>query len=188
MSFEKVNEVPFTLRRKQRSTLGQYWATMGFIFQILRDIHPQLKILIDTMTLIGIVWSVRTGLNLFLTVCSGKSVVWLLSLKTVTSTLLLIMVSFHGRHFWTFSLNRFSNPCLVTISNSEPEGSLWRVGRHHWSHGWYWSWVCERVCQERSFPHFGWKKRNKVEQIKAGTVATRQPQQDCHCRARLQSS
>lgn len=72
MSFEKVNEVPFTLRRRQRSKLGQYWATMGFIFQILRDIHPQLKILIDTMTLIGIVWSVRTGLNLFLTVCGGK--------------------------------------------------------------------------------------------------------------------
>ena len=72
MSIEKVNEVPFTLRRRQRSRLGQYWATMGFIFQILRDIHPQLKILIDTMTLIGIVWSVRTGLSLFLTVCSGK--------------------------------------------------------------------------------------------------------------------
>lgn len=72
MSFEKVNEVPFTLRRRQRSTLGQYWATMGFIFQILRDIHPNLKLTIDTMTLIGILWSVRTGLNLFLTFCSGK--------------------------------------------------------------------------------------------------------------------
>lgn len=71
MSFEKVNEVPFTLRRRQRSTLGQYWATMGFIFQILRDIHPNLKIGIDTMTLIGILWSCRTGLNLFLTLCGG---------------------------------------------------------------------------------------------------------------------
>ena len=72
MSIERVNEVPFTLRRRQRTRLGQYWATMGFIFQILRDIHPQLKILIDTMTLLGIIWSVRTGLSLFLTLVSGK--------------------------------------------------------------------------------------------------------------------
>ena len=73
MSIEKVNEVPFTLRRKQRGRLSQYWATMGFIFQILRDIHPNLKITIDTMTLIGIIWSVRTGLNLFSTLLSGTS-------------------------------------------------------------------------------------------------------------------
>jgi len=77
MSIERVNEVPFTLRRRQRTRLGQYWATMGFIFQILRDIHPQLKILIDTMTLLGIIWSVRTGLSLFLTLVSGlKTHVW----------------------------------------------------------------------------------------------------------------
>ena len=72
MSFEKVNEVPFTLRRRQRSTLGQYWATMGFIFQLLRDIHPNLKLTIDTMTLIGILWSVRTGLNLACTLFAGE--------------------------------------------------------------------------------------------------------------------
>lgn len=72
MSIEKVNEVPFTLRRRQRTVLGQYWATMGFIFQIARDIHPNLKIFIDTMTLFGIIWSVKTGFNLFTTLLSGE--------------------------------------------------------------------------------------------------------------------
>lgn len=72
MTIERVNEVPFTLRRSKRGRLSRYWAQMGFIFEIVRDIHPQAKIVIDTMTLLGILWSVRTGLNLFLTSFAGK--------------------------------------------------------------------------------------------------------------------
>lgn len=72
MSIESVNEVPFTLHRTKRGLLSQYWATMGFIFQIARDIHPNLKLFIDTMTLLGILYSAKTGLQLFATAFNGK--------------------------------------------------------------------------------------------------------------------
>ena len=159
MSFEKVNEVPFTLRRRQRSKLGQYWATMGFIFQILRDIHPQLKILIDTMTLIGIVWSVRTGLNLFLTVCGGE---YLSSPIT----------SFFFDTSNVFFLNRLPNPYLVPASKSQSQSSLRRMGCHHRGYWWNWTGICQGICSKRTFPYFDWEKWSKVEQIKTGIVST----------------
>ncbi|KAI1299260.1 Inactive hydroxysteroid dehydrogenase-like protein 1 [Halotydeus destructor] len=86
MSIEKVNEVPFTLRRTQRSRISRYWAIMGFLFEIARDIHPHLKIVIDTMTLFGIIYSVRTGFTLFRLLVSGLRThiwarIWSLNLK-----------------------------------------------------------------------------------------------------------
>ncbi|XP_074598402.1 inactive hydroxysteroid dehydrogenase-like protein 1 [Brevipalpus obovatus] len=63
MSIEKVNEVPFSVRKK-RSKLGQYWATMGFIFQIIRDIDPKLRYMIDTFTLFGLIWTTKTLFSL----------------------------------------------------------------------------------------------------------------------------
>jgi short-subunit dehydrogenase len=86
MSIEKVNEVPFTIRRRKRTLLGEYWAIMGFLFQILRDIDPNIKYAIDTMTLLGILWSARTGLRLFSTFFNGFRVhiwskLWTLNLR-----------------------------------------------------------------------------------------------------------
>lgn len=72
MSIEKVNEVPFTLRRKQRSTLSRYWAIMGFLFEITRDIHPYAKVFIDTMTLLGLIYAARTSAALFTTILAGR--------------------------------------------------------------------------------------------------------------------
>lgn len=72
MSIEKVNEVPFTLRRRQRSTLSKYWAIMGFLFEISRDIHPYAKVFMDTMTLVGIIYAARTSLALVGTAYAGE--------------------------------------------------------------------------------------------------------------------
>jgi 17beta-estradiol 17-dehydrogenase / very-long-chain 3-oxoacyl-CoA reductase len=59
---------------------------MSFLFEIARDIHPQLKIIIDTMTLLGIIYSVKTGFQLFSTLMGGLrthvwSRIWTLNLK-----------------------------------------------------------------------------------------------------------
>lgn len=70
MSSEVATEVPFT--RRKRTKLGQYWATMGFIFQIIRDIDPKLKYLIDTFTLLGLIWSTKTIFSLAGSTLNGK--------------------------------------------------------------------------------------------------------------------
>ncbi|XP_015790571.1 inactive hydroxysteroid dehydrogenase-like protein 1 [Tetranychus urticae] len=85
MSSEVATEVPFT-RRSRRTKLGQYWATMGFIFQIIRDIDPKLKYLIDTFTLLGFIWTTKTLFSLVGSTLSGLRIflwsrLWRLNLK-----------------------------------------------------------------------------------------------------------
>lgn len=72
MSIEKVNEVPFFCRKRQRGKLAQYWSMMGFIFQIVRDIDPKLKYAIDTFTLLGLIWSTKIFFGLSTTFIKGN--------------------------------------------------------------------------------------------------------------------
>ena len=51
-------ELPFPVPRKH-SKFYIYYSTMGYIFQIVRDIDPKLRFVIDTFTLIGFVYSTR---------------------------------------------------------------------------------------------------------------------------------
>lgn len=89
MSIEKVNEVPFSVRKK-RSKLGQYWATMGFIFQIIRDIDPKLRYMIDTFTLFGLIWTTKTLFSLVGSTLTGKFDVYT-SLQIVFSIYITIV-------------------------------------------------------------------------------------------------
>ena len=85
MSIESVAEVVY--KKKRRSTLSRYWATMGFIFQIVRDIDPKVRVIIDTFTLLGLIYSTKFVCGLFLTAFNGFRVhiwsrVWKIDLKT----------------------------------------------------------------------------------------------------------
>lgn len=84
MSIESVAEVLY--KKKQRGRLSRYWATMGFIFQIIRDIDPKLRVVIDTFTLLGLIYSTRVVLSLLSTAFTGFRVhlwsrVWKIDLK-----------------------------------------------------------------------------------------------------------
>ena len=84
MSIESVAEVLY--KKKQRGRLSQYWATMGFIFQIVRDIDPKLRVVIDTFTLLGLIYSTKFVFGLFFNAINGFRVhfwsrVWKIDLK-----------------------------------------------------------------------------------------------------------
>lgn len=70
MSIESVNEVVF--KRKQRGRLARYWAIMGYIFQIVRDIDPKLRVAIDTFTLIGLLYASKLALQFVGSAFQGK--------------------------------------------------------------------------------------------------------------------
>ncbi|OTF72504.1 hypothetical protein BLA29_007073 [Euroglyphus maynei] len=53
-----IKELPFPVPRK-RNKLYVYYSTMGYLFQIVRDIDPKLRLMIDTFTLIGFIYSAR---------------------------------------------------------------------------------------------------------------------------------
>jgi 17beta-estradiol 17-dehydrogenase / very-long-chain 3-oxoacyl-CoA reductase len=84
MAIESVAEVLY--KRKQRGRLSIYWSTMGYIFQIVRDIDPKLRIIIDTFTLLGLIYSTKLVLGLFCVAFNGFRVhfwsrIWKLDLK-----------------------------------------------------------------------------------------------------------
>ncbi|XP_054156031.1 inactive hydroxysteroid dehydrogenase-like protein 1 [Oppia nitens] len=84
MSIESVAEVVY--KKRQRGRLSRYWSTMGFIFQIVRDIDPKLRIMIDTFTLLGLVYTGRMAIGLMIAAVRGFRVhlwsrVWTLDLK-----------------------------------------------------------------------------------------------------------
>lgn len=84
MSIESVAEVVY--KKKRRSALSRYWATMGFIFQIVRDIDPKLRVTIDTFTLLGLLYSTKLVCGLILTAFNGFRVhfwsrIWKIDLK-----------------------------------------------------------------------------------------------------------
>lgn len=71
------------VRQRQHSRLYIYYSTMGYIFQIVRDIDPKLRILIDTFTLLGLVVSVRFALNFLCSSLRGFRLhVWSRLVKT----------------------------------------------------------------------------------------------------------
>ncbi|RWS24029.1 hydroxysteroid dehydrogenase-like protein 3 [Leptotrombidium deliense] len=72
MSIESVEEVPFVTGRRKRTKLGEYWAIMGYIFQLIRQIDPSLKYTIDTFTLIGLLWTFRRMCSLVGNTWSGE--------------------------------------------------------------------------------------------------------------------
>lgn len=83
MAIESMQEV--VIKRRQRSRLSRYWAIMGYIFQLIRDIDPKLRIVIDTFTLLGFIYSTRVVLSLLTTTLSGFRIhlwsrVWKLNL------------------------------------------------------------------------------------------------------------
>ncbi|KAI2800731.1 hypothetical protein BLOT_012303 [Blomia tropicalis] len=49
--------------RTKRSKLYIYYSTMGYLFQIVRDIDPRLRLMIDTFTLLGFIWVGRIALR-----------------------------------------------------------------------------------------------------------------------------
>lgn len=69
MSFELQ---PFEIKVRKRSTLGQYWAIMGYLFGLVREIDPRLKYTIDTFTLIGLLYALKTIGSLTCTALQGK--------------------------------------------------------------------------------------------------------------------
>ncbi|RWS05446.1 hydroxysteroid dehydrogenase-like protein 3 [Dinothrombium tinctorium] len=90
MSIERVEEVPFVTTRRKRTKLGEYWAIMGYIFQLIRQIDPQLKYLIDTFTLIGLIWTLRRTAGLLGSLFNGNrfrtfiwSRLWHLNLRKI---------------------------------------------------------------------------------------------------------
>ena len=65
------------VRRTQRSRLSTYYSTMGYIFQIVRDIDPKLKILVDTFTLVGLLYVGSIFYRLFAGAFRGfRSHIW----------------------------------------------------------------------------------------------------------------
>ena len=84
MSIESVAEVLY--KKKQRGRLSRYWSTMGFIFQIVRDIDPKLRVAIDTFTLLGLIYSTKFFCGLIWTAFNGFRVhfwsrLWKIDLK-----------------------------------------------------------------------------------------------------------
>nr|XP_027195625.1 hydroxysteroid dehydrogenase-like protein 1 [Dermatophagoides pteronyssinus] len=63
-------ELPFPVPRKH-SKFYIYYSTMGYIFQIVRDIDPKLRFVIDTFTLIGFVYSTRFVWTILSSVFNG---------------------------------------------------------------------------------------------------------------------
>lgn len=59
MEIADANQTYSISRRPQRSKLYIYYSTMGYLFQIVRDIDPKLRLMVDTFTLIGFLFVTR---------------------------------------------------------------------------------------------------------------------------------
>lgn len=80
---DSVAEVVFN--RRKRGRLSRYYAIMGYIFQLIRDIDPKLRIIIDSFTLLGLIYSTKIFFTLVVLVIQGFRVhlwsrVWRLNL------------------------------------------------------------------------------------------------------------
>jgi hypothetical protein len=63
---------PFVNRIPKRTKIGQYWAVMGYLFGLVREIDPRLRYTIDTFTLLGLLYTLKTVGALTCTAFNGK--------------------------------------------------------------------------------------------------------------------